>query len=394
MKSFAATLLLLVSLAAYAATPTPAKPVTQVLDGITCNEHGYPIAAEYAYLYRALDGTGVTGVSPDGWAAAVAVADADLSRRTPAPVHWLVMDAPGPIWVGQSDGFRWYSFFAPLHCREMSAGSPIGPSWRLVAHGSYPADLADRTAIATTWPLWRGLADKHALRYLQYTGRLDDPDSVALAESNPTAWLARAEEAYDFYRYTIRADAIAIDASNYFGSDDTPAHVSPAAKAVFASFVTTIIARAKSDPSAPMVLCEPWPATGVRGSNPRADNTVWGPPAGQTIGVGSYMNLNDAQSYYQPMGGNHDAWQAPYGRHRVFMVDFIGTGTGSPAPAPALVRQVVNAGNGGVFAVNQNSYANTVNLLPPRAALTNPLDKRHAPAVTPRVAPRGGARRR
>ncbi|MGL4513814.1 MAG: hypothetical protein ACRCT8_12045 [Lacipirellulaceae bacterium] len=371
---------------------------TQIIDGLECNAAGYPLAAEYAYLYRALDGSGVTGISPDGWAGAVAVADADLSRRNPCPVHWLVMDAPGPVWVGQDDGFRWYSFFAPLHCQEMSAGTPLGPSWRLVPHGppgqpnQYPADLADRTAIASTWPLWRDLASKHTLKYLQYAGRLDDPDSCALAESNPTAWLARAERAYDFYRYTIRADAIAIDASNYYGSNNRPPHVSAAAKAVFEAFVATIVARAKNDPTAPMVLPEPWVETGVLGSTPRANNTVWGPEAGQTFGVGCYTTLNDAVNQVPAFGGAPDAWQAPHGSHRVFVVDYIGVG--SAATTPATIRASVNAGNGAVFGINQYSYANTVDLLPPRAALKTPFDKRHAPSVSPHLSPRGGARRR
>jgi hypothetical protein len=344
-------------------------------------------AVERGAYFGSLSSLGPTGLGYDmgnGCATAVAWVEQRLGAYLPCPVHWFALGAPGPIWeVNPND--RRYCFDWPLHCRRdnVRAGVPGAPSWRVNPAAGVTADLVDRSPVVDTWPLWREMADRLGLRYLQYTGMLTHEDLVTLAGQSLDGLRNRVFEAYDWFWRVLRADAIAIDVAVHFGGYNRPSNVPT--QQVWDRFETVwseLVATSLANPTAPMIAAEPYVQTAVQGSTPRLPNRL-------TTAMPWYLNHNDFWLHLPPPLGQNSTDQAP--TPRFFAADFIG-------PNPALRRtpaeeRAINAQGGVLLHAVNDAFPATAALFGTRASVANPILNR-SPLRDARVAPRarGGFR--
>jgi hypothetical protein len=380
--------------------------VSITLDGLECNTHGYPeknasgSAAEYGCVYNCVTGSGPTLIGPTlNWVEAAAAWAAALPAVNAAhnPYHWGVNPAPGMIQQGLGDDLQpypWYNFFAYDDAlRDAINGTPQSPSWRInppaqVIAAGYAADTVNRSGLASTLRLMRDVCAARGMKYLQYMGRLDTPDSKALIEADEAAWRARADAALDYMQNVVGADAVAIDVSAPYGGFSRYAGpingISALAQSRFERWFAEAARRRELDPTYPLVCVEPWPESAADASNPRQSNRLLSPQAtGRALGVPAYINNNDAKQY-GPLAANPASWMAPLGDHRWFCAQHAGDET------PADVRAIVKAG--GVWCVSHFEAASRTPLLPPRASASPSIDDRSA--YHQQYAPSMGARGR
>jgi hypothetical protein len=362
---------------------------TQTIDGLLCNEHGYPIEMEC--------GINIGGVSGDlsvtnlgfnvgndggqvmlyggmGWPGIVPT----LQAMPYIPFHWMFDIAPGPMFSDinyGNGGGRWYSATSFIDVLDDSTGTRK-PSWRSTPMPGVPVDTTDRSAIINYWKERRVVADMFGMKYGQYHGMLHDTDSIALAVSDPVAWKAKWERVLAFAHEELKADAIVFDVTCWIGTPFVPGNIpSPAVVELFEEAFTEAIARKYRDPSYPLICTEPRAFTSVLNSDPRAENSKLGPTSQQQPrGVPGYGNWNDRIFHHFLLANEQNkGYPTEQSQHRTFWTDF----TNEFVDNPEVTRYIVRTGDVPLFAslpivLNASNWANK---LPPRQTLPNPIDK-------------------
>jgi hypothetical protein len=300
--------------------------------------------------------------------------------------RWLADLTPGPAFSDASRGdgvSRWYSAFSLIDVLDDTTGTRK-PSWR--ANPSKTVSRSDTVNLAhvvNNWQWRRTVATEFGLLYLQYLGLLHEPDSIALAQSNPAAWLIKWNRLLDYCHQVLKADAIAFDVTNWIGADASqrPSNTSEVVGEVFQDAFETAAKRRDADPTFPLVVVEPRPLTASVNSTPRQSNARLSPTAlGRRSGTPGYINNNDLAAHH-PSYGSSTA-HAPLADHRCFVADF----TGVMYDDATLVGECVDRGDVVLFSMLALSGSGT-SLIPAQSKnLANPIDDRSR-AVAGRVTP-------
>jgi hypothetical protein len=338
---------------------------------------GYGVETDGGTLLRE-GGTGWVGVRP-------------FLQTHASKFRWLADLTPGPVFTDAALGAgikRRYSAFALIDVIDDSTGTRK-PSWRAnPSTGVQRSDTVNLAHVVNTWQWRREVATEFGLLYLQYLGMLQEPDSIALAQSNPAAWLVKWNRLLDYCHLTLKADAIAFDVANWIGSDPAlrPSNTSQDVAALFSEAFVTAAKRRDSDPTFPLIVVEPRPLSALQYSSPRQSNTRLSPTAlGRRSGTPGYINNNDLQFHHPSYTSDVLSYQhAPLADHRCFVADF----TGVMYDDEELVTECVDRGDVVLFSMLALSGGGT-DLIPPQSKnLANPIDDRSrvtAGRVTPSV---------
>jgi hypothetical protein len=362
---------------------------TQILDGLLCNEHGFPVNMECGIVIGGLSGdNSVTNLGYNvendgglsllygggGWPGISSL----LQRWSTSelPFTWMWDVCPGPTFSDINYGVnpgRWYSATSFIDVLDDSTGSRK-PSWRATPGPGVPIDTTDRSAIIRYWKERRQVADDFGLKYGQYHGMLHDRDSIALAVADPPAWRAKWQRVLAFAHEELKADAIAFDITAWVGSYFVPGNIpNPTVRELFEEALTDAIKRRYQDPTFPLVCTEPRPYTSVKDSDPRAQNSLLGPAAlGKPNGSVGYGNWNDRiyhhNIYALPQFQGETTSQE---EHRTFWADF----TNDLSDNPQATRDIVRTGDVPLFSAATLAFGTWGTKLPPKQLITNPIDR-------------------
>ena len=370
----------------------------QILDGILCNDHGWPIlnargdAIQYG-VELLTSGNSETatwlhpGMEEKGWAG-IASKVTDIKATAARQPEFFLPDDPGPRYPGVD---QWFRFDAVLLARDKQ--EPTGSTLSTVDLHEYTlskikdnaALIASLTKYATTFNLLKTACGSTPL--YKYVGRCNTPDLTALIDANASAADARLQDVYDFWQ-SEGVDVMIVDAATPVGGNTliNPYPYLTDRTGVIDQFFEVQGRAWRTDPSRMAIAIEAWPFSDT-GTDPQTTNATTGPRAGERWGFPTAILIQSRANNgaYKANGEVWDEFYAPANEHLWLMLCPHSSGKWAVTPNEAGAALVRNAAqhNVSAVAIAHTLYVSVSQFLPPAGTPNNPWSPSRRPHQSP-----------
>ena len=352
----------------------------KVIDGILCNDHGWPIqnargdAIQYG-VELLTSGNSETatwlkpGMEENGWES-VATTVTTIKATAARQPDFILPNDPGPRYPGVD---QWFLYDAVLLARdeEQPTGSTLSTvdlnEYTLSTIKNNAALIASLTKYATTFGLLKTACGTTPL--YKYVGRCNTPDLTALIDANASAADARLQDVYDFWQ-SEGVDVMIVDAATPVGGNTliNPYPYLTDRTGVIDQFLEVQGRAWRTDPSRMAIAIEAWPFSDT-GTDPQTTNATTGPRAGERWGFPTAILIQSRANNgaYKANGEVFDEFYAPAADHLWLMLCPHSSGQWAVTPNEAGAALVRNAAqhNVSAVAIAHTLYISVSPLLPP-----------------------------